>query len=205
MAKPTLSSKTGTEAKLLQYAETVLAKTTENASIFPEPQPSLDDLTAAIDQFRSSMTEASFRDMRQVVLKNQHATALKEVLYNLSLYVETVAQGDPAIVLAAGFIPSKELRGQVGSSPKPHDLRAVVRDTGTESVHVRVNAWKYARYYQFEYRKIGPDEPWTRILSTRSKIHVTGLEYLKEYEFRVTYLGPDPALNYSDIVRCAVT
>ncbi len=205
MAKPTLSSKTGTEAKLLQYAETVLAKTTENASIFPEPQPSLDDLAAAIDQFRGSMTEASFRDMRQVVLKNQHATALKEILYNLSLYVETVAQGDPAIVLAAGFIPSKDLRGPVGPSPKPHDLRAVVRDTGTQSVHVRVDAWKYARYYQFEYRKIGSEEPWTRILSTRSKIHVTGLEYLKEYEFRVTYLGPDPALNYSETVRCAVT
>ncbi|WP_262248030.1 hypothetical protein [Parapedobacter soli] len=63
MAKPTLSSKIGTGAKLLQYAETVLVKTTENASIFTDPQPSLDDLSAAIEQFRTSMTDATFRDM----------------------------------------------------------------------------------------------------------------------------------------------
>src|SRR5690606_1139972 len=99
MAKPTLSSKIGTGAKLLQYAESVLVKTTENASIFTDPTPPLEELEAGIETFRNSMTEASFRDMRQVVLKNQHATALKEILYNLSLYVETVAQGDPAVVL----------------------------------------------------------------------------------------------------------
>ncbi|MEC3880883.1 hypothetical protein [Parapedobacter sp. 10938] len=205
MAKPILSSKTGTGAKLLQYAETVLAKTTENAGIFVEPRPSMDDLSAAIEQFRTSMTEASFRDMRQVVLKNQHATALKEILYNLSLYVETIAQGDPAIVLAAGFIPSKDMREPVGLSPKPYDVRAQVRDAGTRSVHVRVDTWKHARYYQFEFRKVGSAEAWTRILSTKSKVHITDLEYLNEYEFRVSYLGSNPALNYSEIVRCAVT
>src|SRR5690606_39997356 len=204
MAKPTLSTKISTEAKLLQYAESVLAKTTENASIFTEPVPSLDELEAAIAQFKASMTEASFRDMRQVVLKNQHAATLKEMLYNLSLYVETVAQGDPAIVLAAGFIPSKNTAEPVGLSPKPHDVRAQVKDVGTQSVHVRVNSWKFARYYQFEYRKVGSDEEWTRALSTRSKIHLTDLEYMQEYEFRVSYLGSDPALNYSDTVRCVV-
>lgn len=205
MAKPTLSSKIGTEAKLLRYAENVLAKTAENASIFPEPQPSLDDLSAAIEQFKDSITEASFRDMRQVVIKNQHAAALKDVLYGLALYVETIAVGDPAIVLAAGFIPSKDVREPIGLSPKPHNARAAVRDAGTQSVHVQVDRWKYARYYQFEYRKIGSDDEWVRILSTRSRIHVTGLEYLKEYEFRVTYLGPDPTPNYSETVCCAVT
>ena len=204
MAKPTLSTKISTEAKLLQYAESVLAKTTENASIFTEPVPSLDELEAAIAQFKASMTEASFRDMRQVVLKNQHAATLKEMLYNLSLYVETVAQGDPAMVLAAGFIPSKDAAESVGLSPKPHDVRAQVKDVGTQSVHVRVNSWKFARYYQFEYRKVGSDEEWTRVLSTRSKVHLTDLEYMQEYEFRVSYLGSDPALNYSDTVRCVV-
>lgn len=204
MAKPTLSTKISTEAKLLQYAESVLAKTTENASIFTEPVPSLDELETAIEQFRTSMTEASFRDMRQVVLKNQYAATLKETLYNLSLYVETVAQGDPAIVLAAGFIPSKNTAEPVGLSPKPHDVRAQVKDVGTQSVHVRVKSWKFARYYQFEYRKAGSDEEWTRALSTRSKIRLTDLEYMQEYEFRVSYLGSDPTLNYSDTVRCVV-
>src|SRR3546814_10891571 len=92
----------------------------------------------------------------------------------------------------------------VGLSPKPHDLRAQVRDAGTQSVHVRVNTWKHARYYQFEFRKVGSGEAWTRILSTKSKVHVTGLEYLNEYASRVYNMGYNTALNYSATDSCGV-
>src|SRR3546814_21171388 len=124
---------------------------------------------------RSTRTDTLFPYTTLFRSKNQHATALKEILYNLSLYVETVAQGDPAIVLAAGFIPSKDMSEPVGLSPKPPDLRAQVRDAGTQSVHVRVTTWKHARYYKFEFRKVGSGEAWTRILSPKSKGIVTGL------------------------------
>lgn len=205
MAKPTLLSKIGSAAKLLHYAESVLVKTRENASIFTEPNPTMDDLEAAIETFKRSMTEARFRDMRQVVLKNQHAVALKKLLYNLSLYVETIAQGDPALILAAGFTPSKDNRTPIGIAPKPTDLRAEVLHPGTNSVHIRVKHWKPARFYQFEYRKADEEEQWTKVLSSSSKTLLTNLEYLKVYEFRAAYLSSDPlVINYSETARCVV-
>lgn len=204
MAKPVLSSKTETAAKLLQYAENILAKATENASLFPDPAPTLTEIETSLQAYRTGLTEASFRDMRQVELKNQQATQLKSLLYDFSLYVETIAQGNPATIMAAGFTPSKKNIGSIGFSPKPVDFRVEIVQAGLKKVNLRVKAWKPARFYQFEYRKVGSAEEWTRILSSKSKTIVSDLEHLQEYEFRVTYLAAEPTPNYSDIVRCYV-
>lgn len=204
MAKPVLSSKTETAAKLLQYAENILAKATENASLFPDPVPTLADLESSLQAYRNGLSEASFRDMRQVELKNQQAAHLKSLLYDFSLYVETVAQGNPATIMAAGFTPSKKGVIGTGITPKPTDFRVEIVQIGLRKVNLRVKAWKPARFYQFEYRKIGSTEEWTRILSSKSKTTISDLEHLQEYEFRVTYLATEPTANYSDIVRCYV-
>ncbi|WP_164110508.1 MULTISPECIES: fibronectin type III domain-containing protein [Sphingobacterium] len=204
MAKPVLSSKTETAAKLLQYAENILAKVTENASLFPDPVPTLADIESALQAYRSGLTEASFRDMRQVELKNQQAAQLKALLYDFSLYVETVAQGNPATIMAAGFAPSKKKVASGESSPKPTDFRVEITQAGLQQVGVRVKAWKPARFYQFEYRKVGSENEWTRVLTSKSKTIIGNLEHLQQYEFRVTYLGTNPTPNYSDIVRCYV-
>lgn len=205
MAKPTLSSKIGTATKLLTYAENVLKKSTENADLFNDAAPTLVELEAAIVAYRNGLTESAYRDMRQVVIKNQQAEALKQLLYQHALYVETVSNGDPNLILAAGFIPNKStVQPAMGMSPRPNDLRAEVKHVGTNSVHLRVNSWKPARFYQFEFRKAGSMNEWTRILSTKSRTVVPGLEDKQEYEFRTTYLGTDPTPNYSEIVRCFV-
>lgn len=204
MAKPVLSSKTETAAKLLQYAENILAKVNENATLFVDPVPPLADIEASLQAFRTGLTESSFRDMRQVELKNQQAVHLKALLYDFSLYVETIAQGNPATIMAAGFTPSKGNRPSVTEHPKPTDFRVEIRQMGLMTVNLRVKPWKAARFYQFEYRKAGSLNDWTRVLSSKSKVAIAELEHLQEYEFRVTYLATDPVHNYSDTVRCYV-
>lgn len=204
MAKPVLSTKTETAAKLLQYAENILSKATENASLFTDPVPTLADLKTSLEAYRTGLTEASFRDMRQVELKNQQAAQLRTLLYDFSLYVETVAQGNPAIIMAAGFTPSKKKVASGESTPKPTDFRVEILQIGLRRVNLRVKSWKPARFYQFEYRKVGSAEEWVRILSSKSKTTISDMEHLQEYEFRVTYLATDPTANYSDIVRCYV-
>ncbi|NGM62525.1 hypothetical protein G5B30_11430 [Sphingobacterium sp. SGG-5] len=204
MAKPVLTSKTGTEAKLVQYASNVVKKVTENAPLFPDATEKVTLLETALADYTASLSEAAFRDMRQVVIKNQQATVVKELLYDLSLHVESVAKGDPNILLAAGFIPSKEHTESIGISPKANDLRAVVTHPGTNTIQLRVNTWRPARFYQFEFRKADSLNEWTKVLSTKSRIAISDLDYLQEYEFRVTYLGSIPTPNYSDPVRCVV-
>lgn len=202
MAKPTLSSKIGTATKLLTYAENVLQKSKDNADLFTDAAETILELEAAIEAYRNGLTESAYRDMRQVVLKNQQAEMLKQILYRYSLYVETVANGDPNLILASGFMPSKSTTQPIGMSPKANDLRAEVMHPGTRSVNVRVKAWKPAKLYQFEFRQADSMNGWTPILSTKSRTVIRGLEHGQEYEFRVTYVSTDPTPNYSDIVRC---
>lgn len=203
MAKPTLSSKIGTATKLLTYAENVLQKTKDNADLFTDAAETIVLLETAVEAYRNGLVESAYRDRRQVVIKNQQAETLKRVLHTHALYVESVSAGDPNVILAAGFIPSQStVQPPVGASPRPSDLRAEIKHAGTCSVHLRVNSWKYARYYQFEYRKVGSLSEWTRVLSTRSRTVIQELEKGQEYEFRATYLGSDPAPNYCDTVHC---
>lgn len=205
MAKPVLSSKTRTAATLMQYAENVLTKTTENANLFTDPFPTLSELAAGIQAYRISLTEAAFRDMRQVELKNEQMAKLKKLLYNLSLYVQTIAQGNAAIILAAGFIPSKTSSGKTAiPTPKPRDFSVSLSQAGLCMVNIRIKPWTPARFYQFEYRKTGIGSDWTKILTGKPRILIRDLEHLQEYEFRVTYLGRNATPNYSDTVRCYV-
>lgn len=204
MAKPTLSSKIGSAAKLLTYAENVFKKSIENAVLFPDAASTIVELEAALKAYRNGLTEAAYRDTRQIVIKNKQAAILKQVLYKYALYVEAVANGDPNIILAAGYIPSKSSTGSIGSSPKPYNLRVEIYQGGNNAVQLRVNSWRPARYCQFEFRKVGSENEWSKVLSTKSKTVIPDLEHLQEYEFRVTYLGADPTPNYSDIVRCYV-
>ncbi|HLT87886.1 MAG TPA: hypothetical protein VKZ57_09860 [Sphingobacterium sp.] len=205
MKKPAVSSKTGTESQLIAYASNVVKKSQENASLFPDAAEKVTLLESALADYMEARTEASFRDMRQVVIKNQQAVMVRQALYDLSLHVESVAKGDPNILLAAGFIPSKNNTSSVGQTPKANDLRAMITHPGTNTVQLRVNRWRPARFYQFEYRKTGSMNEWTKVLSSKSKMSISNLEYAQEYEFRVTYLATDPTPNYSDTVRCLVS
>lgn len=204
MSKPVLSSKTKTAVELLQYAENILAKVSEHVDLFPEALDTLVAIEAHVLTYRKSITDATYRDIRNIELRNQQGEQLKDLLYDFSLYVESVAQGDPALIMAAGFTISKKSSSYTRGAPKATDFRVGIPQLGLCTVHLRVKAWSRARFYQFEYRKVGSLGEWTRILNNRSRVAISDLEHLQEYEFRVTYLATDPTPNYSDVVRCYV-
>ncbi len=200
MKKPTLQFQKFNAAQLLQYAEQILGKMTQNADLFESPTPPLADLEAAIGALRDATTEAAFRDRRAIVLRDQRQVALKGLLYELSKYVDSVAAGDEAVVLAAGFIPSKPTGNRAGRPPQPGNLRAINDYVGSSRIQLRVDRWAGARLYQFEYRKKGADQPWQQLLSSKANCVLENLDMFEEYEFRVAYRGVDPTLVYSDVV-----
>lgn len=203
MAKPILQFRSLSGPQLAQYADNILVKMTENAIVFPDPDPSLADLESVLTLFNRSLADAAFRDMRQVEIKNQHLAALRQVIFELSLYVTKVSKGDRAIILAAGFMPSKTA-APIGVAPKPQDFRAQLMLDNPGHVRLRVNAWKPTLVYQFEYRKRQEGEPWKHVLSSKSTCVISGLETLEAYEFRVAYINSDPLVTYSDVVSTHV-
>src|SRR5690606_3329326 len=150
-----------------------------------------------------SYAQASFRDKRAVILKAQHGEKLQDVIRRLAHYVEGVAAGDEAIIVAAGFRPSRSSHVSLGRTPKPENLRVEHIQVGSGSIRLRVNAWRPARLYQYEYRKKGTEQ-WSSGMQTKSSLEMSNLDMLEEYEFRVSYIGSDVTLNYSDLITAWV-
>ncbi|MBL1409631.1 fibronectin type III domain-containing protein [Sphingobacterium faecale] len=192
-----------TAAELLNYAEHIFQKMTESKNLFTNPVPSLIIFEGVLIGYRDAYAEAVHRDMRAVVIKGQKGKELQEVIYRLSHYVDAVAQGDPAIILAAGYRPSQPTTQSVGRTPQAQGLRVKNVGIGTCAVQVKVDPWKPARLYQYMYRKKGTVN-WNSTLWGSSRIELEGLEMLKMYEFKVSYLGRDGVANFSDIITALV-
>ena len=201
MAKPIFKSNSG--AGLLRYAEHIFLKTTENADLFPAPTPALTVLGSSITAYRDAYAEATFRDKRAVILKKQRGEELQKVIYRLSQYVDAVAQGDPAIILAAGFEVGQPTTNRIGRTPKAENLRVEHVQVGTGVVLLKVQPWRPARLYRYEYRKVGA-ETWEGVLHSNATLELSGLDMLQQYEFRASYIGTDTTPNFSDVTTAIV-
>jgi len=207
MAKTTLQTGAiGTgEAQYVKFVENIVVKLTENAGMFPDMDPSLADLEQALATLKQAQADAAYRDKRLVVIKNQAFATLKTMVYHLSLYVERKANGDAAVILAAGFNPSKKGgTTTISPAPKPANLIVEINVHISGMTNLKTTFWKGVLAYQFEYRKKNSGEDWTRVVSSKSKVTITGLEPVQEYEFRVAYIGRNPQMTYSDVVSSYV-
>lgn len=206
MVKVTL--KTGAtgngEAQYVKFVENIVVKLTENAALFADMDPSMADLEQALATLKTAQADAAYKDKRFVVIKNQAYAALKVVVYRLSLYVERKAEGDASIILAAGFNPSNSGSTTLDPAPKPKRFLVEVNQHVSGMTTLKTGFWKGVLAYQFEYRKKNGDVDWTRVVSSKSKVTITGLESVQEYEFRVAYIGRNPQMTYSDIVSSYV-
>src|SRR5690606_28366837 len=106
--------------------------------------------------------------------------------------------------LAAGFIPSKRGMRVLEPAPKPKIFIVEVNAQISGVADLKVNGWRRVLAYRFEYRKKNSDSHWNPVLSSKSKVTITGLEPVQEYEFRVAYIGRNPQITYSDIVSSYV-
>jgi len=205
MIKTTLQTKlNNNEAQYVKFVENIVVKLTENADQFQNIEPSLADLELAFTTFKKAQADASYRDKRLVVIKNQALSALRQIVYHMSLYVEKIALGDPAVILAAGFVPSKSGETSTGAAPKPKHFTVEINPSVSGAANLRVGNWKYVLVYQFEYRKKNSSMEWQRAMSSKSKLTINGLEPVQEYEFRVAYIGRNPQVTYSDIISSYV-
>ncbi|WP_437921625.1 hypothetical protein [Sphingobacterium sp. LRF_L2] len=196
MIKPIFKSSTATG--LLRYAEGILLKMTQNISLFPEPNPTLASLEGSLSTYREAYAEANFRDTRAVLIKGKTGKDLQEIIYRLSHYVDAIAKGDAEIIVAAGFTASS-LRGNAGKTPQAQGVTISNVQVGTGVLRIKVNPWKYARIYRYDYRK-KDTEAWTSVLHSKSTLEISALEMMQTYEFRVSYIGTDTEPNFSPIV-----
>jgi len=204
MSQLTINEKDQTDVQLMQTAEQIATKMANEATLFPTPVPALSVLNAALVAFRNSATEAAYRDTRAIMIRKQKREELVHVIKELGKYVDTIANNDDTIVLAAGYNIRKTSSSYGGFVPKAQRLIAEPSHLGSGRISLKTAAWTGARMYEYQYRLKGSDAAWSSQLSSKSTCVIEGLETFKEYEFRVTYIGINPAPNYSDVTSSFV-
>src|SRR5690606_29817602 len=192
MNKLKLNEKGQSDVQLMQTAEQILSKMAQEATLFPTPVPELTALETALTAFRNSATEAAYRDTRAILIRKQKRKELVYVLKELAKYVDTIANGDDSIILAAGFSVRKESDSYGGLVPKAQRPIAEPSEIGSGRILLKTEPWAGARMYDFQFRIKGSTEAWNSQLSSKSTCLIEGLETFKEYEFRATYIGIDP-------------
>lgn len=202
MIRPTLQSHNVKDLELVLYGLRILNKMSENLDVFVSPTPSLQQLDEVLEEFQKAITAARFRDMRAIVVRKQKKAELLNVIRLLSYYVARVANGDPVIILSAGFIPSKK-RGASKKNTRPMDFRATP-SIGSGSVKLRIKSWRFALMYRFEYRKAKTNDNWIVLLTSKSTCTISDLEVFEEYEFRVSYVLRSAQTIYSEMIRCMI-
>ena len=200
MKKPTMNFRNLDAAQLLQFAEEVYNKMTENSDIFATPPPDLATLATVTTAYRDAVTEAAFNDRRAISFRNDKRGELEIVISDLAKYVEITARGNQTVILSAGFLPTKDPSPDNGVNPKAERLEVQPHGLGSLKIVAKVAPWKKARYYQFEYRKKEVGAEWNTILSSTATLDIENLEAFQEYEFRASYLGRSTTPVYSDVV-----
>ena len=169
----------------IQKVRFVVQKMTENAVVFPAPNPDLATLTAQANKLEAAETEAS-EGGKDRTLKRDEALSEMITMMNLEvLYVQTVTLGDPDMTELAGM----ETQGTGSRWPLPHQPTGFMAKPGkfAGSVYMKCGGTKYKKQYVFQLLvSTEKGDEWVDIKTQGSNIYLhEGLERGKIYTFRV--------------------
>ena len=192
-----------TDGDLDTKARHILEEMTGNAD-FPSPEPPLKDLENAINAFEEKRTKAVDGSKKDTEAKKIARESLENVLTRMALYVELASNGDNTKKEGSGFTIEAEESHPVGLLSKPKF--GVRPGPNKGSIFVGCEPIEGASSYRFEYMKlpVETNSAWTVVTGTNSKQLITGLESVKEYNFRCAGIGTERTLVYSDIITSAV-
>lgn len=184
---------------LVIKARFIFDRMTDN-TYFPTPDPTLETLKAATDEFETALEKTEDGTHEDTVIKNQKRANMEGILRNLAAYVQNISQGDQAIILSSGNDASRPPTPP-GPLDPPIGLTAAM-GSQKGSVILSCNPIKHIRMYLFEYRLVNTsgDSIWTQLLNTKHKIQIDNLVSLQQYEFRAAGAGSDPSRNYCNSI-----
>ena len=199
----TFSPKKYTDSKLLQKAEMVLERMTDN-DYFPNVQSRLDELRAKIQSYKTAISESNQGGRLSTVIKINCRKELEDYLKELADYVQQASKGNALVLLSAGFDIHKK-PSRVGELDKPTYVKLEVGPY-KGSLWLSCAVVDKALFYVFEYclAPAGPDSVWIQVTSSRRKILIDGLISGKEYCFRIAAARTDPSRIWSDAVKSYV-
>lgn len=185
--------------QVLLRARTVYNAMKDNP-LFPAPTPSLAEFQAGIERLNQSVIDTHMGGNKmEFLLKQQHKDEVSNQIKSLAAYVSIVAQGDPAIAMAAGLELRKDAT-PISKLAAPQELRS---QTGKLPCTIKVR-WKPVRgarlYRVFVYKGYATSgTPMRDFQQSASNCLIEGLEPLEYYTFQVQAIGTRTVSPISDI------
>jgi hypothetical protein len=157
-----------------------------NAGTFAEPDPSMADFKAALEELELLISKAEGGEHLAVEARNKMSESVYLMLKKLQAYVTKVADGERITILLSGFDANEE------AAPHPVPEKVVVRsvDFGDviHSARIRIETLKNVRTYKVE-QSLTPSEEnsWKLAVDNVSsrELNVKGLIRAQEIWFRV--------------------
>lgn len=192
-----------TDMNLKRKAQSIVLAMTNNTH-FPNPTPSLAELSETINRYSGSLVAALEGGRVLKSEKNKIRKQLEDQLSRLGAYVTLTAHIDEPMLVSSGFdlIKSTETSSFLSA---PENIKAQSGVNSGELMLI-VNGVKRVRAYSHEYTQdpATTNSVWTSELDTVCKYLFTGLEPGKKYWFRVAAVGVRGRKNYSHHISCYV-
>jgi len=182
----------------LEAKANLISSLMEGNPYFPDPNPLMDEVNAAITAFSDALLKAGTGDRVAVTEKNEKKAKLAFLLNLLSFYVVYTAKGDRTKIATAGISVSKD------SSPveitKPEDLKVLNSNQAGELL-VSVKRVKGGVAYMYQYTTDpSKEDSWQNVTCSTSKCKLTGLKPGTTYYIRVAAVGHKEQILFSDTV-----
>lgn len=192
--KPLVNFARYSDAKIIPPAEFIIESMQANPA-FASPLPKILDVATVLNSYKLALTEASSRDRTKVALKNQLRMQLNDLLKQLGVYVDNVANGDVTTIVLSGYAVSKDPEPRYITAPTAPVLKPG-NNPGT--IACKIKKVKYANSYVYMLADTQTkDAVWTSITSTRTALTFSNLEPGKLYTIKVAAIGSNAQLEYS--------
>lgn len=167
---------------------------------FQTAMPIIEELRAANTNYINALGKVEGGSKEYTVIKNNCRKTVETLLKKLAGAVQTISDGDEAIILSSGMDVNKRASA-VGKLAKPENLTVKPGDN-KGSVLMMCDVVEYADYYEFEHTElpVTPTSIWLKDTSKKRKFQKGGLDSGKQYAFRIAGAASDPSRVYSEIV-----
>jgi hypothetical protein len=196
LVKADIQNKNASE--LCDYSEQVEAAMATNPK-FPDPVPSLTEVAAARVLLNSAIAPAANGDRVAVALRNTRWYILANMLVRLCGYVNSASNGDRDVALTSAFVAAKKPT-KLGLIGNPTDLVAKATEKRSEAALY----WKSRHGSKMSQIFINSGDPnnedgWElKMVTTRNRALITGLDPNKIYWFRVNTVCSAGITGFSD-------
>jgi hypothetical protein len=188
--------------EFITFARAVYSAMLDNPS-FPNPNPTLVIFAGNIEAFEEAETKASMRTKGAAALRDARKQRVKEDLFHLCDYVQSVVETNTSPVSAVAMIQSAfmSVRKAPQRAPTP-ELSAKNTDVLGKVALAAKPVARAATYY-WEYSL--DTSTWTALPETmNTRIELPGLTSARVYYFRFRALTKEGQRDYTPVVSLYV-